>query len=61
MQVDGLAPTFQKKPSIRHEGKKLVFECLIESEPEPIVRWFHNGQQLAANPRFKVSIVVEAG
>ena len=59
MQIDGIAPTFQKKPSIRHEqaGKKLVFECLVEAEPEPVVKWFHNGQALNVNsPRFKVSL-----
>lgn len=57
MQIDGIAPTFQKKPSIRHEeeGKKLVFECLIEAEPKPEVKWLHNGQPLQLNPRFKVS------
>ncbi|GLJ59515.1 hypothetical protein SUGI_1512200, partial [Cryptomeria japonica] len=50
------APTFQKKPSIRHEeaGKKLVFECLVEAEPQPAVKWFHNGQPLQLEqPRFK--------
>lgn len=57
MQIDGIAPTFQKKPSIRHEqaGKKLVFECFLEAEPEPSVKWFHNGQALSQNARFKVS------
>lgn len=58
-QADGTAPTFQKKPSIRHEeeGKKLVFECLVEANPEPVVKWFHNGQPLQLNPRFKVRVV----
>lgn len=56
MKTDGTAPTFQKKPSIRHaEEGKLVFECLIESEPQPVVKWFHNGQPLQLNSRFKVS------
>lgn len=58
MQNEGLAPTFQKKPSIRYteEGKRLLFECLVEAEPKPLVKWFHNGQPLSQiNPRFKVS------
>lgn len=57
MQIDGVAPTFQKKPSIIHEpaGKKLVFECFLEAEPEPNVKWFHNGQALPKSSRFKVS------
>ncbi|XP_059072248.1 uncharacterized protein LOC131873260 [Cryptomeria japonica] len=57
------APTFQKKPSIRHEeaGKKLVFECLVEAEPQPAVKWFHNGQPLQLEqPRFKFTLNKEA-
>lgn len=41
-------PTFQKKPSIRKlEDGKLLFECLIESEPEPEISWLHQGRPLS--------------
>lgn len=57
-QIDGLAPTFQKKPSIKHEnnGRSLVFECLVLANPKPSVKWLYNGLPLdEANARFSVS------
>lgn len=57
-QIDGVAPTFLKKPSIRQEddGKRLFFECLIKADPVPQVRWSHNGAPVddAPGSRFKV-------
>lgn len=56
-QIDGIAPTFQKKPSILQEddGRRLIFECRILADPQPIVKWHHNGQPLPSAPRYKVS------
>ncbi|KAG9509578.1 Twitchin [Fragariocoptes setiger] len=57
-EIEGLAPTFQKKPSIsQHDnGQRLVFECRVCAHPEPDVKWYHNGQQLAAAARHKLSV-----
>lgn len=55
-QIDGLAPTFVKKPAIRQEddGKRLLFECLIKADPMPQVRWSHNGSEVNDDARHKV-------
>lgn len=55
-QIDGLAPTFVKKPAIRQEddGKRLLFECLIKADPLPSVGWSHNGTAVDDGARHKV-------
>ncbi|KAK6619856.1 hypothetical protein RUM44_006255 [Polyplax serrata] len=55
-QIDGLAPTFSKKPAIRQEedGKKLLFECRIQADPKPTVTWFHDGVIVKNTPRHKI-------
>ncbi|KAJ8977336.1 hypothetical protein NQ317_018618 [Molorchus minor] len=57
-QIDGLAPTFAKKPAIRQEedGKRLLFECRIQADPRPVVSWFHNGNPVSEGPRHKLRI-----
>uniref|UniRef100_A0A8D8XRW6 Titin n=1 Tax=Cacopsylla melanoneura TaxID=428564 RepID=A0A8D8XRW6_9HEMI len=57
-QIDGLAPTFLKKPSIRQEddGKRLLFECRIQADPTPTVIWSHSGIQVKEDKRHKFSI-----
>lgn len=57
-QIDGIAPTFAKKPAIRQEedGKRLLFECRIQADPVPVVSWFHNNTQVKEDSRHKVSI-----
>ena len=59
-QIDGLAPTFLKKPAIRQEddGKRLLFECLIKADPMPQVRWSHNDAPVSDDARHKVSVAV---
>jgi Immunoglobulin I-set domain len=55
-QIDGLAPTFLKKPAIRQEddGKRLLFECVIKADPVPAVKWQHNASPVNDNDRHKV-------
>lgn len=55
-QIDGIAPTFAKKPAIRQEddGKRLLFECRITADPTPKVTWFHDGNMVKDSPRHKV-------
>lgn len=55
-QIDGIAPTFSKKPAIRQEddGKRLLFECRIQADPKPTVAWFHNTNPVKDSPRHKV-------
>ena len=58
-QVDGIAPTFEKKPSIKQEddGRILYFECIIKADPKPQVAWYHNGALIIEKGRFKVSLI----
>ncbi|XP_022255917.1 muscle M-line assembly protein unc-89-like, partial [Limulus polyphemus] len=58
-KIDGIAPTFEKKPSIRQEddGRKLFFECRILADPAPSVSWYHDGVLVKAQGRFKVRVV----
>lgn len=55
-QIDGIAPTFSKKPAIRQEedGKRLLFECRIQADPRPTVAWSHNGVAVQNSSRHKV-------
>lgn len=55
-QIDGLAPTFAKKPAIKQEddGRRLIFECKITADPQPAVSWYHNGTAIEASSRYKV-------
>lgn len=55
-QIDGIAPTFAKKPAIRQEddGKRLLFECRIQADPKPSVTWSHNGTPVQESSRHKV-------
>lgn len=54
-QIDGLAPTFSKKPSIKQEddGKRLLFECIIQADPKPTIAWIHGGKPVIDSPRHK--------
>lgn len=57
-QIDGVAPTFVKKPAIRQEddGKRLLFECRIKADPKPSVSWSHNAAPVQVSDRHKVRI-----
>lgn len=56
-QVDGTAPTFVTKPTIRQDadGTTLVFHCSIYADPKPVVSWFHNGDKVQDNKKFQVN------
>ena len=55
-QVDGNAPTFVTKPTIRQDadGSTLIFHCSIFADPKPVVSWFHNGDKIQDNKKFQV-------
>ncbi|RZF42380.1 hypothetical protein LSTR_LSTR004188 [Laodelphax striatellus] len=57
-QIDGLAPTFSKKPAIRQEddGKRLLFECRIQADPQPTVVWSHGGTIVKDDSRHKLVV-----
>lgn len=45
-QVDGMAPTFSTKPTIRQDGddqSTLLFHCSIVADPRPAISWSRNG------------------
>ena len=55
-QVDGTAPTFSKKPTIRQEdnGNTLVFHCAIVADPSPQITWYHNGVKVQDTDKYQV-------
>jgi hypothetical protein len=55
-QVDGTAPTFSKKPTIRQEeeGRVLVFHCAIVADPVPTITWYHNGVKVQDTAKYQV-------
>lgn len=55
-QIDGIAPTFAKKPAIRQEddGKRLLFECRIQADPVPTVTWSHDNAPVVDSAKHKV-------
>ncbi|CAG2056364.1 unnamed protein product, partial [Timema podura] len=59
-QIDGIAPTFSKKPAIRQEedGKRLLFECRIQADPKPSVSWSHNGAAVTESSRHRAESVM---
>lgn len=63
-QIDGTAPAFAKKPSIRQEddGELLLFECRVTADPAPEISWFHNGSPVHEKPgRFKIIVQPDGG
>ena len=50
------APKFTKKPSLRQEGKAVVFSCEIEATPKPTTQWFREDAPLEESDRLKFSI-----
>ena len=34
----------------------LYFECVIVAEPEPVVTWFHNNEQISLRGRFSATL-----
>lgn len=60
-QIDGIAPTFAQKPSIKQEedGKRLRFECRILADPRPEVSWFHGGNPVKNGGRYRVSSLID--
>ena len=55
-QVDGMAPTFVAKPTIRQDadGTTLIFHCSIMADPRPSISWFRNGVKVQDNEKFQV-------
>ena len=55
-QVDGMAPTFVAKPTIRQDadGTTLIFHCSIMADPRPAISWFRNGVKVQDNEKFQV-------
>jgi len=51
-----VAPKFIKKPSLRQEGKAVVFSCEIEAAPKPDTQWFRGDTPLEPNDRVKFGI-----
>ena len=61
-QVDGTAPTFSKKPTIRQEddGNTLVFHCAIVADPSPLITWYHNGVKVQDTSKYQVRTLINA-
>ena len=55
-QVDGIAPTFSTKPTIRQgpDGTTLIFHCAIVADPKPQITWYHDGVKVSDGGKFQV-------
>jgi len=51
-----IAPKFTKKPSLRQDGKSVVFSCEIEAAPQPTTQWFRGDTSLEPSDRLKFGI-----
>jgi len=56
-----IAPKFTKKPSLRQEGKAVVFSCEIEAAPKPATQWFRGDTPLEQSDRLSFGIDAVAG
>jgi len=56
-----IAPKFTKKPSLRQEGKAVVFSCEIEAAPKPTTQWYRGDTPLEADDRLKFGIEPVSG
>lgn len=50
-----IAPRITVKPNLRQEdnGNKLIFNCEVESNPQPEIKWFKESVQLSESARLK--------
>ena len=53
---DKTAPRFLSKPSIKQDGKDIVFATEIEAAPKPDIAWFKGDTPLAKDPRMVPSV-----
>jgi len=56
-----IAPKFIKKPSLRQEGKAVVFSCEIEAAPQPTTQWYRDDSALEPSDRLKFGMDPVAG
>ncbi len=56
-QVDGSAPTFVTKPTVRQsdeDSTTLIFHSTIFGDPLPNLSWYHGGDKVNNNSKFEV-------
>ncbi|ELT89877.1 hypothetical protein CAPTEDRAFT_62162, partial [Capitella teleta] len=49
-------PKFTTKPSLRQDGKSIVFNCQLEGSPKPEIAWFRGDTALEIGSHFVASI-----
>ena len=54
-QQKGQPPKFTSKPSIRQEGKNIVFEVKLTADPAPKVTWSSAGKTIKEGGRYKIT------
>ena len=50
----GGAPKFLEKPSIKQQGGLIVMSVVVESDPEPTVKWFCGEKEVVAGGRISI-------
>ncbi|KAL8579173.1 hypothetical protein ACOMHN_010757 [Nucella lapillus] len=55
---EGIAPNFTQKPVTRQEnsGQRLLFECMLTSEPAPTITWFRDNFTINSGGRYKIRV-----
>jgi hypothetical protein len=58
-----IAPRVTVKPNLKQEdnGNKLVFQCEIEANPQPDIKWFKENIQLTDSARIKSRCTPKGG
>ena len=54
-KVEGSAPKFTAKPSIKQVGAGVVFEVRLTADPEPDVTWFFGDSVIQDGSHYKIS------
>jgi len=55
-EIEGEAPNFHNKPRpiTANIGEKAIFSCQINGDPQPIVTWMFNGQELSESDNIHI-------
>lgn len=56
-----LAPRFTQKPSLKQEGKAIVFACELEASPKPSIQWYQGDQEITDTNKFNASLTEVSG
>ncbi|KAJ8299697.1 hypothetical protein KUTeg_023757 [Tegillarca granosa] len=60
-KLEGKAPHFLQKPTIKQEGGMLVMTCNLEAKPQPGIKWFRENKEISSGGRNTITITKDSG